>query len=381
MGEDFRIGRRAGRAYGNHRRLEAPLDVVVGAVLRIALRLRLYESRFRAGRPRREFRRISNYGAVREHYNGVPVWVNFVDGGPDAEKVTLSQGREGSAAGEWADDGYVFKGLEYYRLSGKVYLRNALTAEFAVEYGGCGGLSKDILLYPVLFGTIDKDEWMHVFYNRYNDVAMAKWLKFKLLNGEGVYQGVDNMGPYITCSYNGTQSSVGSGGDYEWKSLTKTREIGTHEYAIGTSRTDNTERTDRIFIGTIKSICLHNRVLDKDEFLRNRRIDDIRFCGIGDIEIVNGEVCESGVKGQSSLPDGVYNIDEGEAVITAAVHENQGVRYCPRLFVETYVSGEWVLRERRWTDSCTISKESLGADRLRLTWTWGVRPGFYIIVR
>ena len=55
-----------------------------------------------------------------------------------------------------------------------------------------------------------------------------------------------------------------------------------------------------------------------------------------------------------------------------------GRTYKPYLTVETLTDGEWVQTAKLWTDSYTVDKAALGSSRIRLTWTWAIRPGLII---
>jgi hypothetical protein len=130
---------------------------------------------------------------------------------------------------------------------------------------------------------------------------------------------------------------------------------------------------------------VYTKVLDEAELKRNRRVDEARFRGNGDVTIVNGAIGDTGMNGASSLPDGAYNIESGTWTVTAAnvPVDGDGV-YMPRLLVETWdeATGEWVADTTKpvWTESYTIDKAALGDSRIRLTWTWRKRIGFTISI-
>ena len=49
--------------------------------------------------------------------------------------------------------------------------------------------------------------------------------------------------------------------------------------------------------------------------------------------------------------------------------------------VETLTDGKWVRTAKLWTDSYTVDKSALGGNRIKLTWTWAIPPGFIITIK
>lgn len=110
----------------------------------------------------------------------------------------------------------------------------------------------------------------------------------------------------------------------------------------------------------------------------NNAIDQVRFNG--NVTIVNGAVGETGKVGKSSATDGVYDVASGTWTVTAAdVVDDR--RYKPHLTVETLTDGKWVRTAKLWTDSYTVDKSALDGNRIKLTWTWAIPPGFIITIR
>lgn len=110
----------------------------------------------------------------------------------------------------------------------------------------------------------------------------------------------------------------------------------------------------------------------------NNAIDQVRFNG--NVTIVNGAVGETGRVGKSSATDGVYDVASGTWTVTAA-DVVDGRRYKPHLTVETLTDGKWVRTAKLWTDSYTVDKSALDGNRIKLTWTWAIPPGFIITIR
>ena len=134
--------------------------------------------------------------------------------------------------------------------------------------------------------------------------------------------------------------------------------------------------------GSYYSVRVYTNVLNNAQLAQNRRVDEMRFRGKGDVTVVNGAIGDTGANGESSLPDGVYNIETGTWTITAPEIKSGGHTYQPKLLVEMYnaTTGEWVATTAKpqWANSCTVDKSTLGNGRIRLTWTWKVRKGLII---
>lgn len=126
----------------------------------------------------------------------------------------------------------------------------------------------------------------------------------------------------------------------------------------------------------ICAVRMTNRALTQDEMAQNQAVDHVRFAP--DVIVVNGEIGATGVAGESSLPSGNYDLEAGTWTFTAADVRAGGRTYKPYLTVETLTDGEWVQTAKLWTDSYTVDKAALGSSRIRLTWTWQIRPGLII---
>lgn len=131
------------------------------------------------------------------------------------------------------------------------------------------------------------------------------------------------------------------------------------------------------------SVRMYTNTLDAAQIALNRKIDEARFRGNCDVTIVNGAIGETGTNGESSFPDGCYNLGDGESwTLTASEVKSDGHTYQPKLLVEQYnaATGEWeaTTAKPQWTNSYTVDKSILGDNRIRLTWTWEIRKGLII---
>jgi hypothetical protein len=122
-------------------------------------------------------------------------------------------------------------------------------------------------------------------------------------------------------------------------------------------------------------------VLSDAELQQNRKVDEARYRGAGDVTIVNGAISETGVTGESSLPDGVYNLESDSWTFTAQSVAVDGTKYQPSLTIETWNGSVWTNAKRIWTESYTVGKTAVAGGNVRLTWTWERPNGFMIIVK
>ena len=111
----------------------------------------------------------------------------------------------------------------------------------------------------------------------------------------------------------------------------------------------------------------------------NSAVDHARFSP--NVTVVNGAIAETEENGASAVPDGDYDLVTGTWTITAGNAAVGNRVFSPRLTVEKLHDGVWVVESQKWCQTCTLDRDVLGDGRVRLTWTWGTPPGFFLIVR
>lgn len=327
---------------------------------------------------------IRNQGADIAHGAAANLhWRNLVTDGPEARLMTLASSvPSGAAAGAWTESGYQFKGKEYYAFTDTFALGGEMTLSMFVDFKH--DLSDRVCDYPGFFGAVSADSDNFFVYGY---KGLPHLLTFKTTYGTGKY-GIQFPGwttSHISVMFDKAESRFGfnGGGDPQWNTATL-KDIPSLSYAIGTAHSSDANKAARMLVGTVHALRLYNRVLSDEELARNRRIDEIRFRGIGDVTVVNGPVGDTGTKGESSTADGVYNIDSAAWTFTAPVVKIDGRSYDPKLLVETYdaATGGWIADTARpvWVESYTVDKTKL-TSRIRLTWTWEKNSGFLIILK
>ena len=325
---------------------------------------------------------IRNAGADAPHSDDATTWANLgsLGGGKNATLTALASSiPSGATDGAWGDGGYRFGGKQYFAIGGTVALGGALTVQIAADYE-----DKDqLVLYPAFFGqTSNKSDNFMVYFNRNNgDDAKKKTPYFKLLDKTTHGAKSTWSGPFATAIYdkslvNGV--SIGNATLPEWQKRNASGDIPEYSYAIGTTKNSDAQRgAERMLVGTVKSVRVYNRVLPDFALTHNRAIDEVRFNG--NVTIVNGAIGETGAAGACSVSGGEYDVSSGTWTITADRVVSDGHMYLPRLTIEKFTDGEWSQTERIWTKSYTVDASALGSDRIRLTWTWEISPGFMLI--
>ncbi len=323
---------------------------------------------------------IRNAGAGAAHSDDATTWANLgsLGGGKNATLTALASSiPSGATDGAWVDGGYRFRGKEYFAIGGTVALGGALTVQIAADYSD----ADQVVDYPSFFGQISEDQDnFAVYFNRTRSGDLKTTPYFKLLD-KGAH-GAKSVwaGPFATAIYDTSRTdgvSIGNETLPQWQKRNPSGNIPAYSYAIGCAwKSDSQKGPYRMFVGTTKSVRVYNRVLSDFALTHNRAIDQVRFNG--NVTIVNGAVGETGTVGSSTATDGVYDVASGTWTVTAADVSKDGRTYKPYLTVEKLTDGKWEQTEKRWTDSYTVDKAKLDSSRIRLTWTWAIRPGLLI---
>lgn len=322
---------------------------------------------------------IRNEGADIAHGNRPEaLWRNLVTDGPDARNMTLANSVPSDATdGAWTDNGYKFNGKNYYAILDALTLGGTVTAQVFTDFNH--DLSDCVSDYPGFLGSTsaDKDNFF-VYGYKYR----PNQLYFKTTYGTGTHGHafLNWTTPHISILFDKTGGRYGlnSGGNTDWVTATLS-DIPSLSYAIGTAHSSDKKKGERMLVANIHAVRLYNRVLTDAELAQNRRVDEIRFHGIGDITVVNGAVGETGTAGESSHPDGVYNLETDSWTFTAPDMRVDDQTYKARLLVETWDGEKWVKESEGWANAYTFEKSA--GQRTRLTWSWKIFRALIISVR
>ena len=321
---------------------------------------------------------IRNAGATEAHDPSAATWKNLVVGQPDAEFV--------NDAGNWNADGYYFKGASkaYARISSPgVTLGEYATIQLALD----ATPSENTANYTGFFRSIVEGDSSSPIHDSLTFWSGTTYTTIQLKDDDYSDSGSKNNrtsltgweGKYVTAMLGHENKYLFQGTTPEnSKTRTAITTVPQATYSFGGGgNADN-----RWFKGTYHSLRIYTNELSEAQLEQNRRVDEIRFHGNGDVTVVNGTIGDTGANGESSLPDGAYNIETGTWTITAPEIKSGGHTYQPKLLVEMYnaTTGEWetTTAKPQWANSYTVDKSTLGNGRIRLTWTWKIRNGFII---
>ena len=328
---------------------------------------------------------IRNAGASAPHDPAATTWVNLgtLGSAQNAAKTTLASSvPSGAAAGEWADDGYAFKGKEYFALGGTVSLGSELTTQVSADYDE----SAQVANYPALFGATassSRDDY-YFYFNRVNNAGAVP--VFKQNHAAARNMGRRYTGSHLTAIYDAPNSrvSVEDAVLPSWQAASTTAALGNWPYAIGTGRATDTEMGVRMYLGKIRSVRVYNRVLDAAELAVNRIVDDARFSGKIDADFVVAEN-PRGFEGVEGAGDYMVN---GSHTFTATNLTFGVFAWSP----VGYALERWNEDSRAWefvSDGAGASYtyvNSKANGKMRLSWIWtqtgavkgGYEPGDYI---
>ena len=324
---------------------------------------------------------IRNAGAGLPHDSTRRTWKNLVDGQPDASIVrTAAQG----GGGYWTNSlGFFFEGRDRYnyaRLESGITLGSNVTVQIAVDVdpskqaGGAQGSNRRTAYFSGDAGYLCG---IYTFNTGSGDPKSS--LSF-IAGNDGGHEAIAAWGgKYATMIIDENK--------HGW--LTETADCGTgynnvyvermatnsYKYCWG-GFTDSPE--GGAVLGTYHAVRVYTNVLSDAQLAQNMRVDEIRFRNRGDVTVVNGGIAGTGTTGESSVPDGVYNVDSGEWTFTAETQTVGRVSCAPVLRVERWNGDGWALTSRERTGAYTYAA---GGERVRLTWTWEPSSGMTVIFR
>lgn len=317
---------------------------------------------------------ILNAGAAAGHETSPSAWVDLVSGASVA-----ASGSPSFSADAWVADN------ESYFSTASTAVKNALAAKnFTLElmishpgdqvknqydnwvYIGSEKVRQLIVdlrepnsSNPLVQGV----QYRETTWNNRSQLAVNNACKWNTRQYVAVVCDEDGATTYC----DGTQIHTNGGGSND-------PSLG--DITIGATKTGSSKLKSGAEICAVR---MTKRALTQEEMARNQAVDHVRFTP--DVIVVNGEIGATGVAGESSLPSGNYDLEAGTWKFTAADVSKDGRTYKPYLTVETLTDGEWVQTAKLWTDSYTVDKAELGSSRIRLTWTWAIRPGLIIMIQ
>ena len=326
------------------------------------------------------FDAIRNVGADEAHDSNATVWKNLA-GGPDAEFQYLSGSAPNSC---WTDTSYFFKEdamattIDAIDLGTNFTVQIAITANASAQ-GNVNGNDRynnwfnDNPKQNCGFWT-DKQKTLVVGdFRKYINDTLTSGYRPECANWDFKYMTYMLDGTGQQCYLFQTASRPESG-----VNIIPLTHKG-RKYCWGAEDANGNGSLQAFLTGEYHSVRLYDRVLSDAELQQNRKVDEARYRGAGDVTIVNGAIGETGVTGESSLPDGVYNLESDSWTFTAQSVAEDGTKYQPSLTIETWNGSVWTNAKRIWTESYTVGKTAVAGGNIRLTWTWE-RPNWFMII-
>jgi len=327
---------------------------------------------------------IRNNGAGVAHDPTASTWKNLVDGQPDAAfSYTYN--------GYWTNSlGYFFMGQSKpscAQITNAITLGPNLTVQIAVDINPslqAGGEQGENRITTYFHSGVGGSSDFGVFtYNTGSGVPVSE-LSFK---SDNYY--LPRMPIY---SWNGKYATLvikedAGKTDGFAVSLTDSANLG-ESYSTRHNMAKDTPfqycwggskqmETGRAVLGTYYAVRVYTNALSEAQIAKNMRIDDIRFRDIGDVTVVNGAIEGTSSCGESSMPDGTYNVESGSWTFTAEKVVVGRMRRFPHLRVETWDGSGWKVSSKH-EESYTYTA---GDGRVRLTWTWVPPIGMVIYFR
>ena len=324
-----------------------------------------------------------NYDGIRnqggtdaDHDSSATTWKNLGSGG-SAYDLAFRSGE--TTTGEWAADGYIFRGGPRFRSGGKVgplknfTLQTLIDADIASQtasntkfsyimnaYDGYFNLS---LVSPSYDGSAASSfcwkaqgdasgnnatfMYFHAKDNKYDyataimDYDNKKAMMFPDTTIPTEYEKEGTYGKQRLYTEFGSVSSVSTTG-----------------YGLGNRNNNGTEG----LVGTLKSFRYYDRVLTEEELVRNRNVDAVRY--FGELGVTNVYVVAGG---GTQSEEGAYKV-EGEWAFTAEnIVKDSVTKNVAAYYTEELVNGAWTNKTRHEGATYTYT-EGTSPSTVRLTW-------------
>ena len=339
-----------------------------------------------------------NYDGIRnrgykdsDHYSEASTWKNLGSAGSDYDLAWRSGE---TTTGEWADDGYIFRGGPRFRGGGKVgplknfTLQTLIDADVASQTASSSQASYIMNAYDNHFN-------MCLVSSDY-DGSAASSLCWKAQGGTFMYfHAKDNKYSFATAmmDYDNKKAMMfpdttipteyhkdGTYGKQRlYNEFGSVSSVSTTGYGLGNRNNNGTEG----MVGKIKSFRYYDRVLTEEELVRNRNVDSVRYFGELGVTNVLVQTKYANVAGDAEVlteAPGAYKV-EGSWTFSAASVKDENGTLVPVVgyYTEELVGDKWI--NRTWHAGTTYTYTE-GTDPATIRLTWSVPPlGARIIVR
>ena len=320
---------------------------------------------------------ICNAGRHLAHSANSVTWRNIGSGG---SQFDLSWKSGTTTTGEWADDGYIFRGgPRFWNGSTIGPIRNftlqalvdANTADLPTTKEAHYVMTAMWDNFDLALRTEDNTSYSGSFYCNFNGNGDSKHTTLWFQNDSRHYDFATAMIDYDAKTAQMFQGvDIPTNGTGFCRFQTMTTPHGTTAYGLG-----NYSSGDQGLVGTLKSFRYYDRVLTAEEIVRNRNVDAVRY--FGELGVTNVFVVAGG---GTQTETGAYKV-EGEWTFTATTMVNKRGEPVPvvRYSVETLVNGMWANKTYHDGNSYTYTDGTSPAT-VRLIWL-GQPMGTVFVVR
>ena len=333
-----------------------------------------------------------NYDGIRnqggtdaDHDSSATSWKNLGSGGA-AYDLAWRSGE--TTTGEWADDGYIFRGGPRFRGGGKVGPLKNFTLQTLIDADIASQTNSTTYCSYVMHAFTGHFEISLVTPTHgYSDSAAGSFC-WKTQGGIFMYFHTKNLHyDFATAimDYDGKKAMMFSdttipteyvkegpyGAQRLYNEFDSVSSQSTTGYGLGNLGNNGTQG----LVGKIKNFRYYDRVLTEEELVRNRNVDAVRYfgaLGVTNVYVVAG--------GGTQAETGAYKV-EGEWTFTATTTVNSRGETVPvrRYSVETLVDGVWTGKRTYGGNTYTYT-EGTSPATARLRWL-GESDGMSIIIR
>lgn len=282
--------------------------------------------------------------------------------------------KEGADAGEWTNDGYLFKGSSYAIITNSLNMGLYSTVQLVtdIDTSAQNGITLFGAVYEPfnLFTYVDGNK-NAVYFKAYGTTGVGSG-SYPVCSGwSGKY--LNGILDYIdTAVFQGTEIPACKPG-VEFKAA-----VGAQKWCWGGVYYQNDPHIAGMVSGVYHSVRMYNRVLSGDELVWNRRVDEGRFRGPTSFATSNVVVVASRVSGLSGSEEcGNYRAVGWTFTADGGTKTLNGKDYvCDGYVVEIWnaTTKSWELSERGTSRGWTSPANDEWASR-RLTWKWRVVRG------
>ena len=329
---------------------------------------------------------IRNVGADLPHSDTALTWVNLGTSG-SANDVYFQKNPSGNTFntataadllagtwGEWAEDGFVFKGHGRMRRdssganAGYIETGTSFTFQLLLDADASAQQGNDAFPFSAQYArcAIDVREQSKLIWCTDEEYAAQgnAYSSFSSIPGPSFdyVTAIMNGETKSSAFFSGTEAPTSGDGFRQYETVTgHAKENG---YGIGSSGTGT-----QGFIGTLKSFRYYKKALSNEEVAWNRVVDERRFFDrAAPLPVTNAVVVSS--VAASTEPAGTYAVDDRHVFTAPRVATVGNAKYiCTGYTLESWdpEAGDWgsaVFHAREL--SCPVTDTS----RIRIAWQW-----------